>query len=166
MKIHLFSPLWTFAVCTVHFVVMFTLSGGPNKTKHSYYAYVSRSTRNLRSLLKENVSILWFFTSDETQVSSSSLLKICYNSSLFGFLFICVNHLNTVGQRKKKEKLSCNSMLLQGVLFSMPLCHSKVEEVTAEDLVELAEIEKNNFGQVRILFFFLNGILWNRGLRL
>lgn len=70
-----------------------------------------------------------------------------------------MNHLNTVGQRKKKEKLSCNSMLLQGVLFSMPLCHSKVEEVTAEDLVELAEIEKNNFGQVRILFFFLNGIL-------
>lgn len=39
-------------------------------------------------------------------------------------------------------------MLLQGVLFSMPLCHSNVEEVTAEDLVELAEIEKNNFGKV------------------
>lgn len=30
----------------------------------------------------------------------------------------------------------------------MPLCHSKVEEVTTEDLVELSEIEKRNLGQV------------------
>jgi hypothetical protein len=30
----------------------------------------------------------------------------------------------------------------------MPLCHSKVEQVTTEDLVELSEIEKQNLGQV------------------
>lgn len=30
----------------------------------------------------------------------------------------------------------------------MPLCKSKVEEITAEDLVELSEIEKYNLGEV------------------
>ncbi|KAH6806192.1 hypothetical protein C2S51_031023 [Perilla frutescens var. frutescens] len=79
-----------FYVCTVQFVVMFTISGCPNKTKHSCYAYVSQSTRNLRSLLKE-----------------------------------------------------------YDVSFSMPLCRSKVEEVNAEDLVELSEIAKNNLGKTR-----------------
>ncbi|KAK4480884.1 hypothetical protein RD792_011736 [Penstemon davidsonii] len=38
---------------------------------------------------------------------------------------------------------------LEDVSFSMPLCHSKVEEVTAEDLVELSEIAKHNLGQTR-----------------
>ncbi|XP_047961431.1 uncharacterized protein LOC125206186 [Salvia hispanica] len=76
------------AVCTVHFVAMFTISDGPNKTKHPCYAYVSQSTRSLRSLLKEH-----------------------------------------------------------DASFSMPLCHSKVEEVTAEDLVALSEIERNNLGK-------------------
>ncbi|PON44937.1 Donson [Parasponia andersonii] len=37
------------------------------------------------------------------------------------------------------------------VCFSMPLCHSKVEQVTTEDLVELSEIEKQNLGQTRRL---------------
>ncbi|KAG6430682.1 hypothetical protein SASPL_108754 [Salvia splendens] len=78
-----------FYVCTVHFVAMFTISDGPNKTKHPCYAYVSQSTRSLRSLLKEH-----------------------------------------------------------DASFSMPLCHSKVEEVTAEDLVALSEIERNNLGKV------------------
>lgn len=32
----------------------------------------------------------------------------------------------------------------------MPLCRSKVEQVKTEDLVELAEIEKQNLGQVNI----------------
>lgn len=59
-----FSP-WTFAVCTVQFVVMFTISGGPNKTKDSCYAYVSQSTRNLRSILKEYVSIFFLFIDDK-----------------------------------------------------------------------------------------------------
>ncbi|KAL8517620.1 hypothetical protein ACS0TY_015750 [Phlomoides rotata] len=81
-----------FYVCTMQFVVMFTIYDGPNKTRGSCHAYVSQSTRNLRSLLKEN-----------------------------------------------------------DVSFTMPLCHSKVEEVTAEDLVELSEIEKHNLGKTRAM---------------
>ncbi|KAK6131621.1 hypothetical protein DH2020_034635 [Rehmannia glutinosa] len=81
-----------FYVCSVQFVVMFTAYDGANKTKCSCYAYISQSTRNLRSLLKEH-----------------------------------------------------------DVSFSMPLCRSKVEEVTAEDLVELSQIEKHNLGQTRAM---------------
>lgn len=44
--------------------------------------------------------------------------------------------------------------LLQDVSFSMPLCHSKVEEVSAEDLVELSAIVKNNLGKVWNLSVF------------
>lgn len=33
----------------------------------------------------------------------------------------------------------------------MPLCHSKVEQVTTEDLFELSEIEKYNLGEVCVL---------------
>ncbi|CAA2995311.1 Hypothetical predicted protein [Olea europaea subsp. europaea] len=81
-----------FYVCTAQFVVMFTGCNGPEDTKRSCCAYISRSTRYLRSLLKE-----------------------------------------------------------QDVSFSMPLCKSKVEEITAEDLVELSEIEKYNLGEARPL---------------
>ncbi|KAG8376834.1 hypothetical protein BUALT_Bualt09G0105100 [Buddleja alternifolia] len=81
-----------FYVCCAQFVVMFAASNCPNETKCSCYAYVSQSTRNLRSLLKEH-----------------------------------------------------------DVSFSMPLCYSKVEEVTAEDLVELSEIQKHNLGQARAI---------------
>ncbi|KAL0308224.1 UNVERIFIED_CONTAM: hypothetical protein Sradi_5764700 [Sesamum radiatum] len=79
-----------FYVCTMQFVVMFTAFDGLKKTKGSCRAYISQSTRNFRSLLKEH-----------------------------------------------------------DVSFSMPLCRSKVEEVTAEDLVELSEIQKHNLGQAR-----------------
>ncbi|KAM2893379.1 hypothetical protein FF1_008744 [Malus domestica] len=37
------------------------------------------------------------------------------------------------------------------VSFSMPLCRSKVEQVTPDVLVELSEMEKQNFGQTRRL---------------
>ncbi|KAI9153672.1 hypothetical protein LWI28_014816 [Acer negundo] len=79
-----------FYVCTSYFVVMFTGSDGMGTNKHSCNAYISQSTRGLRSLLKEH-----------------------------------------------------------DVCFSMPLCRSKVEQVTTEDLVELSEIEKQNLGQTR-----------------
>ncbi|KAB5519591.1 hypothetical protein DKX38_023910 [Salix brachista] len=82
----------TEGVCTSQFVVMFTGSDGSGHTKHLCNAYVSQSTRGLRSLLREH-----------------------------------------------------------DVCFSMPLCHSKVEQVTTEDLVELSEIEKQNLGQTRRL---------------
>ncbi|KAL0374761.1 UNVERIFIED_CONTAM: hypothetical protein Sradi_3391800 [Sesamum radiatum] len=79
-------------VCTMQFVVMFTAFDGAEKTKSSCRAYISQSTRNFRSLLKEH-----------------------------------------------------------DVSFSMPLCRSKVEEVTAEDLVELSEIQKHNLGQTQAM---------------
>ncbi|KAJ6382372.1 hypothetical protein OIU77_030927 [Salix suchowensis] len=81
-----------FYVRTSQFVVMFTGSDGLGRTTHLCNAYISQSTRGLRSLLREH-----------------------------------------------------------DVCFSMPLCHSKVEQVTTEDLVELSEIEKQNLGQTRRL---------------
>ncbi|PWA94951.1 donson [Artemisia annua] len=79
-----------FYVCTGQFVAMFTSSNGSTGSKSVCNAYVSQSTRSLRSLLKE-----------------------------------------------------------QDISFTMPLCHSKVEQVTAEDLFELSEIEKYNLGNTR-----------------
>lgn len=79
-----------FYVCTSHFVVMFNGGDGLGRTKRLCNAYISRSTRGLRSLLREH-----------------------------------------------------------DVCFTMPLCQSKVEQVSTEDLVELSEIEKHNLGQTR-----------------
>ncbi|XP_030512493.1 uncharacterized protein LOC115726660 [Rhodamnia argentea] len=79
-----------FYVCTSQFVVMFTADGDSGRSKRTCSAYVSRSTRGLRSLFREH--------------------DLC---------------------------------------FSMPLCHSKVEQLATEDLVELSEIEKHNLGQTR-----------------
>ncbi|KAF5473425.1 hypothetical protein F2P56_010037 [Juglans regia] len=79
-----------FYVCTSHFVVMFNGGDGLRRTKCSCSAYISRSTKGLRSLLREH-----------------------------------------------------------DVCFSMPLCHSEVEQATTEDLVELSEIVKHNLGQTR-----------------
>ncbi|KAL6988171.1 hypothetical protein U1Q18_013919 [Sarracenia purpurea var. burkii] len=81
-----------FYVCTAQFVVMFIGRDGSKESKRACNAYISQSTRSLRSLLREH-----------------------------------------------------------DIRFSMPLCHSKVEEITTEDLVELSEIEKHNLGQIRRL---------------
>ncbi|KAL3535994.1 hypothetical protein ACH5RR_004455 [Cinchona calisaya] len=79
-----------FYVCTAQFVVMFIACDGPKETKRTCNAYISQSTRGLRSLLKEH--------------------DIC---------------------------------------FSMPLCHSKMDEVAAEDLVELSMLEKHKFDEAQ-----------------
>ncbi|XP_054804413.1 uncharacterized protein LOC129307463 isoform X2 [Prosopis cineraria] len=79
-----------FYVCTSQFVVMFTGSDGSDRSISSCNAYISQSTRGLRSLLREH-----------------------------------------------------------DVSFSMPLCHSKVEQIATEHLVELSEIERHNLGQTR-----------------
>lgn len=79
-----------FYVCTGQFVAMFTSGNGSLGSSGECNAYVSQSTRSLRSLLKE-----------------------------------------------------------QDIFFTMPLCHSKVEQVTKEDLFELSEIEKYNLGKTR-----------------
>ncbi|KAE9621717.1 hypothetical protein Lalb_Chr01g0017711 [Lupinus albus] len=84
-----------FYVCTSQFVVMFTGGDSSKSSNCSCNAYISKSTRGLRSLLREH-----------------------------------------------------------DVCFSMPLCHSKVEQVTTEDLAELSEIEKQNLGQTRRLRSF------------
>ncbi|RWR80347.1 protein downstream neighbor of Son [Cinnamomum micranthum f. kanehirae] len=81
-----------FYFCTSQFVVMFIGGDFSGKSQRSCNAYLSQSTRGLRSLLTEH--------------------DIC---------------------------------------FSMPLFHSEVEQATAEDLVELSEIEKCNLGQARRL---------------
>lgn len=81
-----------FYVCTSQFVAMFTAVGGVGKSKRSCSAYISQSTRGVRSLLREH-----------------------------------------------------------DVSFSMPLCSSKVEEISREDLVELSEIEKHNLGHAKRL---------------
>ncbi|XP_056163806.1 uncharacterized protein LOC130137093 isoform X1 [Syzygium oleosum] len=44
----------------------------------------------------------------------------------------------------------CGHCLEHDICFSMPLCHSKVEQLATEDLVELSETEKHNLGQTRI----------------
>lgn len=51
-------------VCTAQFVVMFTGCNGPEDTKRSCCAYISRSTRYLRSLLKEQVRFIFFWKKD------------------------------------------------------------------------------------------------------
>ncbi|CAN4113912.1 unnamed protein product [Withania somnifera] len=78
-----------FYVCTAQFVIMFN-SSYSEENKCVCNAYISQSTRGLRSLLKEH-----------------------------------------------------------DVSYSMPLCHSKLEELSTEELVELSEIEKQNLGQTR-----------------
>ncbi|CAN1772584.1 Protein downstream neighbor of son homolog [Linum perenne] len=79
-----------FYVCTSHFVVMFTSCDSSGDDKALCNAYISQSTRSLRSLLSEH-----------------------------------------------------------DVCFSMPHCHSKVEQVATEHLVELSEIRRQNLGQTR-----------------
>ncbi|KAK4380679.1 hypothetical protein RND71_002541 [Anisodus tanguticus] len=78
-----------FYVCTAQFVIMFT-SSYSEENGCVCNAYISQSTRGLRSLLKEH-----------------------------------------------------------DVSYSMPLCHSNLEELSTEELVELSEIEKQNLGQTR-----------------
>ncbi|CAN0879257.1 Protein downstream neighbor of son homolog [Linum grandiflorum] len=79
-----------FYVSTSHFVVLFTSGNGSGSPKSFCNAYISQSTRNIRSLLREH-----------------------------------------------------------DVCFSMPLCHSKMEEVATEHLVELSEMARQNLGQTR-----------------
>ncbi|KAK9170228.1 hypothetical protein Syun_002368 [Stephania yunnanensis] len=81
-----------FYVFTSKFVVMFAGGVQLRKERRICHAYITQSTRGLRSLLREH--------------------DIC---------------------------------------FSMPLCHSIAEQATAEDLVELSEIEKRSLGHARRL---------------
>lgn len=134
-------------MCSVQFVVMFVASDVPKKTKYSCYAYVSQSTRNMRSLLKEHVSLIFFLIAHihvyPHYMGSCFLLLGGFSISLCEHSLYHSSLLVT-----EQYSFSWILMLLQDVSFSMPLCRSKVEEVTAEDLVELSQIEKYNLGQV------------------
>ncbi|XP_039070236.1 protein downstream neighbor of Son-like [Hibiscus syriacus] len=100
-----------FYVRTSHFVLMFASFDGPG-SRRSYQAYISQSTRGLRSSKR---------------------------TSLFMWLLVqCIDCFSKTHRHKYLD-----------VSFSMPLCHSQVEQVTTEDLVELSEMEKHNLGQTR-----------------
>ncbi|XP_038977709.1 protein downstream neighbor of Son-like isoform X4 [Phoenix dactylifera] len=74
------------------------------------------------------------------------------NTSQFVALFLGGNFLG-------KKKRSCSAFLSQStsglrsllrqhdISFAMPLCHAEVEQAMDDELVELSEIEKQNFGQ-------------------
>ncbi|GAV89373.1 LOW QUALITY PROTEIN: hypothetical protein CFOL_v3_32790, partial [Cephalotus follicularis] len=78
-----------------------------------------------------------------------------------GVFYVCTPQfvmMFTGGWGSGRIKRSCNayisqltrvlrSLLKEHDVFSMPLCHYKVEQVTTEDLVEPSEIEKHNLGQ-------------------
>ncbi|GLT96308.1 hypothetical protein SLE2022_139410 [Rubroshorea leprosula] len=78
--------------------------------------------------------------------------------------YVCTLHfvvMFTAADSLESSRRSCHAYISQStgslrsllkehdVCFSMPLCRSKVEQVTTEDLVELSEIEKNNLGQAQ-----------------
>ncbi|CAJ1881385.1 unnamed protein product [Sphenostylis stenocarpa] len=89
--------------------------------------------------------------------------------NICGLFYVCTAQfvvMFTGGDSSGKYKCSCNAYISQStqglrsllrehdLCFSMPLCHSKVEQVATEDLVELSEIEKQNLGQIRRLGSF------------
>lgn len=67
-----------FYVCTSQFVVMFTAAGGTLKSKRICNAYISQSTRGLRSLLKEHdISFsMPFCCSEVEQISREDLVEL------------------------------------------------------------------------------------------
>ncbi|KAK7396798.1 hypothetical protein VNO78_17957 [Psophocarpus tetragonolobus] len=89
--------------------------------------------------------------------------------NICGLFYVCTAQfvvMFTGGDCSGKSKCSSNAYISQStqglrsllsehdLCFSMPLCHSKVEQVATEDLVELSEIEKQNLGQTRRLRSF------------
>ncbi|RDX97038.1 Protein downstream neighbor of Son [Mucuna pruriens] len=89
--------------------------------------------------------------------------------NICGLFYVCTAQfvvMFTGGDGSRRSKCSCNAYVSQStqglrsllrehdLCFSMPLCHSKVEQVATEDLVELSEIEKQNLGQMRRLRSF------------
>ncbi|XP_038687333.1 protein downstream neighbor of Son-like isoform X2 [Tripterygium wilfordii] len=91
-------------------------------------------------------------------------LYYMFRKSICKIFYVCTTHfvvMFTGDDSLGRAKWSCNAYISQStqglrsllrqhdVSFSMPLCYSKVEQATTEDLVELSEIEKHNLGQTR-----------------
>ncbi|XP_065622768.1 uncharacterized protein LOC111991103 [Quercus suber] len=195
-----------FYVCTSHFVVMFNGGDSLGRNKRSCNAYISRSTRGLRSMLREHdvcfsmplchSKVEQVTTEDLVELSeiekhnlgqtrrlsslsdidnsSQSLLVFSGNKNVHGLYDFLLNYRSFLTSLTAMDvPLLCSPVPFQNaalsapevcvnmytrvpqtredVCFSMPLCHSKVEQVTTEDLVELSEIEKHNLGQTRRL---------------
>lgn len=88
-------------MCTSHFVVMFNGGDSSGSNKRSCNAYISRSTRGLRSMLREHVrctpllfnlfvqSLHLFFT---TQIFSLFYFVTLIIISVFYFIYILLVH--------------------------------------------------------------------------
>lgn len=96
-------------------------------------------------------------------------LYYMFRKNICGLFYVCTAQfvvMFTGGDGSGRSKCSCSAYISQStqglrsllrehdLSFSMPLCHSKVEQVTTEDLAELSEIEKQNLGQTRRLRSF------------
>ncbi|CAL1372278.1 unnamed protein product [Linum trigynum] len=92
------------------------------------------SFRSLYYLLRKNICSIFY-------VCTSHFVVMFTNAGGVG----CSAYIS-------QSTISLRSLLREhDVCFSMPLCHSKVEQVATEHLVELAAIRRENLGQVRNL---------------
>ncbi|KAK1434987.1 hypothetical protein QVD17_00742 [Tagetes erecta] len=93
------------------------------------------SFRSLYVMLRKNICNLFYvctgqFVAMFTNINDSTRSK-----------YVCCAYVS-------QSTRSLRALLKeQDISFSMPLCHSKVEQVTTEDLFELSEIEKHNLGK-------------------
>ncbi|XP_010554532.1 PREDICTED: uncharacterized protein LOC104824220 isoform X2 [Tarenaya hassleriana] len=91
-------------------------------------------------------------------------LYFMLRKNLCNIFYVCTSQfvvLFTAHGGSEGAKRSCNGYITQStrrlrallkeldISYSMPLCRSKMEQVTTEDLVELSEMEKHNLGQTR-----------------
>ncbi|GFY98007.1 hypothetical protein Acr_12g0005480 [Actinidia rufa] len=144
-------PLFSISaiMCTAQFVVMFIGHDGLKESKRTFNAYISQSTRSLRSLLREQVFLILLAL--RFVCRQNLLLHMFIVLALLGCQLMLVE---VVAGGKVPKSLNDEKIVITNVKdihFSMPLCHSKVEQVTTEDLVELSEMEKHNLGQIRRL---------------
>ncbi|KAK0586018.1 hypothetical protein LWI29_038025 [Acer saccharum] len=99
--------------------------------------------------------------------TASSMGRVISKCLLHAWEELCTSYfvvMFTGSDGMGTNKHSCNAYISQSttglrsllkehdVCFSMPLCRSKVEQVTTEDLVELSEIEMQNLGQILLDF--------------
>nr|KJB16491.1 hypothetical protein B456_002G233300 [Gossypium raimondii] len=78
-----------FYVCTSHFVVMFAAADGSGRSR-SYHAYISQSTRGLRSSLKEQTRRMNSFS--DVDNTPQSLLAFSGKENVHGLYEILLNY--------------------------------------------------------------------------
>ncbi|KHN22583.1 hypothetical protein glysoja_037733 [Glycine soja] len=126
--------------------------------QHSYF-----KSLNMRGSKGFKVLHSWMYPQSILPPSLISVLSSSTSDAVSTAQFVV---MFTGGDSSGKSKCSCHAYISQStqglrsllrehdLCFSMPLCHSKVEQVSTEDLVELSEIEKQNLGQTRRLRSF------------